>query len=856
MKIRGLISDTLRGRIWPYLLLAALVMLFLWDSLFAGKVLCMRDTFCDFVPWRTFSRQAVRAGVIPLWNHYSHSGQPFVAEPQTAFFYPLNVLFYVLPVTFALKLSFALHLFIAAASSYGLMRHWKVNAAGALLTAVSFTFSTYLIAQMEFLSVFNTIVWMPAVLLLSSVLISRWHNSEREKLVYKVGHILPVIAAMAAVLATQFLAGNIQPFFYSLLLAFAYLTVRCATLRSIKLLMNMVVIFGLAGFLALCLSMVQFLLTWELIPYSIRGENFDPELNMASVHPRMLISWFLPFFAGRPGYNDSWWGMNNDPQTNMTMFEFWLGTGYIGIAPLILVSMVLLHLWRRRQQITEPHRFLVVFFIAAALVGLIVAMGKYTPVYEFIYNRIPGFNRFRWPAKMLQIVVLATSILAGFGLHAITDSHQQPDLRRLNRYKIVWLVWLTVLIVMAAAYLAAGRSPNFYTWLTGGAFKHLPQRPQRLAGLVGDYKLAIIFFAASLVSIGIVLRNQKRPSAKAAAIILVAYANLFLIGRQVHFITDDKIYEERPQEILERIDYNEPVRIADNFEYSGQQMLYGVSDQKLYEFAKQVDIGETLLPYQVFKTRGGGALKMERYVELSDKLYILKPDDKRWQRAADLLNIRYLIYGPAMKDIVRGLEPAKYGTFENQTCLPRAMVVEHWNVIPDDNEAIGILISPYYEPRQSAIIDGLPTGQAIQIPSAPPAQKTFGSSYKDYGIDSICYDWNKVRIKANAKKQSLLVLNDTWYPGWKAFVDGKEQTIVRANAVFRGVFLEPGQHDILFVYEPWQFKAGAAISIGTLLILFISGYLGHRFTAAKSRIQEQLNEKSNLNKGFKRNNGV
>jgi uncharacterized membrane protein YfhO len=65
-------------------------------------------------------------------------------------------------------------------------------------------------------------------------------------------------------------------------------------------------------------------------------------------------------------------------------------------------------------------------------------------------------------------------------------------------------------------------------------------------------------------------------------------------------------------------------------------------------------------------------------------------------------------------------------------------------------------------------------------------------------------------------------------------VDGKEQTIVRANAVFRGVFLGPGQHDILFVYEPWRFKAGAAISIGTLLVLFISGYLGYRFTTAKN----------------------
>jgi hypothetical protein len=471
-------------------------------------------------------------------------------------------------------------------------------------------------------------------------------------------------------------------------------------------------------------------------------------------------------------------------------------------------------------------------------------MGKYTPVYEFLYNHIAGFNRFRWPSRALQIVVMATSILAGLGLHTITDSHQPPALRWLNRYKILWLVWLTVLIVMTGAYLAAGRSPDFYTRLTGGAFEHYPEKPQRLEGLVNDYKLAIIFFVMSLVSIAVVLRNRSRPSAKAAAIILITYVNLFLIGRQIHFIAADNIYEERPQTTLDKISFNEPVRIASGFEFLGQQVFYGVSDENLYRFAKEVGVGETLLPYHIFKTRGGGSFKISRYKKLSDGLYVLKQNDKQWQRVADLLNVRYTICGSPMKDIVFGFEPAKYSISENQDCLPRAMVVEQWDVVPNDKDAVRKLMLPSYEPRQSAIVDRLPAGQTILAPSAPPAQKTFGSSYKDYGIDSIDYDWNRVRIKANAKKQSLLVLNDTWYPGWKAFVDGKSEPIVRANSVFRGVFLEPGRHDILFVYEPWQFKAGAAISIGTLLILLISGYAGYRFTTTKYRAREQLNEKT------------
>ena len=134
---------TFNNRFWPVLLLAGLVVLFFWDSFFAGKALFIRDMFFDGFRWRQFATEAFWDGAIPLWNPRSNYGQPFVANPQSAVFYPLHWIFFLFPPVFALKLSLAIHLFIAAVSMYGLMRHWRVNPEPALLSAISIVFSAY-----------------------------------------------------------------------------------------------------------------------------------------------------------------------------------------------------------------------------------------------------------------------------------------------------------------------------------------------------------------------------------------------------------------------------------------------------------------------------------------------------------------------------------------------------------------------------------------------------------------------------------------------------------------------------------------------------------------------------------------
>jgi uncharacterized membrane protein YfhO len=66
------------------------------------------------------------------------------------------------------------------------------------------------------------------------------------------------------------------------------------------------------------------------------------------------------------------------------------------------------------------------------------------------------------------------------------------------------------------------------------------------------------------------------------------------------------------------------------------------------------------------------------------------------------------------------------------------------------------------------------------------------------------------------------VLADSFYPGWKAYVDGKETAILKANHFFRALSLSQGQHMVEFKYEPLSFRIGLIVSLLTALCIVLA----------------------------------
>ena len=71
------------------------------------------------------------------------------------------------------------------------------------------------------------------------------------------------------------------------------------------------------------------------------------------------------------------------------------------------------------------------------------------------------------------------------------------------------------------------------------------------------------------------------------------------------------------------------------------------------------------------------------------------------------------------------------------------------------------------------------------------------------------------------QEDGILVLADSYYPGWEVYVDGQKTSILPANINQRAIILSKGEHSVKFVFQPISFKLGAIISIFSTITLFM-----------------------------------
>lgn len=149
--------------------------------------------------------------------------------------------------------------------------------------------------------------------------------------------------------------------------------------------------------------------------------------------------------------------------------------------------------------------------------------------------------------------------------------------------------------------------------------------------------------------------------------------------------------------------------------------------------------------------------------------------------------------------------------WENRDALPRAFVT-HQAIVQDDDAAFARMHAPAFRPDCEVLLADAPVeaqSNDALANCAPPG-----------AVGITRYQPERVEITATTDQPGYLVLTDSWYPGWNAFVDGQPAPIYRADVLFRAVAIEPGTHNIVFEYCPSSFTLGAAISGMSLLIVF------------------------------------
>ena len=146
----------------------------------------------------------------------------------------------------------------------------------------------------------------------------------------------------------------------------------------------------------------------------------------------------------------------------------------------------------------------------------------------------------------------------------------------------------------------------------------------------------------------------------------------------------------------------------------------------------------------------------------------------------------------------------------------RGWLVRDFRVM--DSKAILSTISRNdFYPGQMVLLEEEPKirGQSLRAfdPKTSSERKSSQNSSSLEGtVDVLSESNNRLYLSVDAKEDSLLVLNDTYFSGWKVYVDGHEEKIYRADYAFRAVPIDAGAHQVLFVYDPLSFKLGAVMT--------------------------------------------
>ncbi|MFQ5873742.1 MAG: YfhO family protein, partial [Dehalococcoidia bacterium] len=505
--------------------------------------------------------------------------------------------------------------------------------------------------------------------------------------------------------------------------------------------------------------------SYEMAKFTIRAQIGYEEASQYSLPPTALIGLLIPGFFGRGPAN--YWG----PWPRVEV-------GYIGILPLVLALLAIL---LRRDR-------LVAFLLGLALISLLLAMGNYTILHGWLYRFVPGFGSLRAPARFVYLFDFALATLAAFGLDALLrplSIAKRATLHRLLRLSL-WAFILTALLTLPLSYLNILKSRGLEREALG-----------RMVAANNGLVFFLIMLAGSLALI--YARRHRWASPQAIGLLAVALIALDLFSMGAY----TEIERRDPT-----ANFHHPAAIA-----------FLKADQSYYRIDTRTEVWDVWQP------------NLSLIQDIFDVWGIYNPsvlDDyhRYWEGLGsrstplyDFLNAKYIV---GHKDVP--LDWEKYvlafdgdpqvNIYRNIEVLPRAFIVHRAQVVPDHEMAFAAIHQPGFDPAEAVVVEG---GRELAGP--PQAEDA---------VEIIRYSPNEIELEAITPAEGYLVLSEVYYPGWKAFVDGREEKVLRANFAFRTIYLQPGSHRVRLVFDPLSWRVGLGISFATWLGLAGWGAWGLR----------------------------
>ena len=744
--------------------------LFLWAStialavllpaallLVSGYTLIWRDTSRLFQPIRHLVVESLQNHQLPLWNPYEALGIPLFAQMLHGVLHPVSVIGAFLFPHADMDIFILIYLVLAALGSALLARILGASLSSSAIAGIGYGLSGYVLGMasiMQYLCAAATAPW--------AIIGLRMAGEKRR------GGIVAAAAGTAVLL----FAGDPQ---------WAIIAILIGTVIAIEAGGKRGFLYALLGLaIGAAIAGIQLIPTMAYFQETSRAVELDSLARKQwALAPWRIIELLVPGFFGSPdGLMGEWpvymWlgGI-----TNSVMKMPFAPSVYVGSCLLILAAAGIVH-----SRVTR-----ILGITALALLWL--ALGANAGA-EQLMHLVPVWGKFRYWEKIVGPLTFSLSLLAAFGADRLS-----------NRPTRFWMMLSGAagLVSLLLALLLANWQNADTLFTDSVARQAAPYARDNLK--IGLLHAGIILLALSGILAGATRWARFRTLFPLAAAGLVFLQSSFAAPFAMHSGMRN-IRDERPLSQLKNAgeltriatplqnEYISPYALNDYDAEISYQSQMGVASYNVPSHIDQLDTytGFRSRPFDVLMGAFSDRLALQSMPVLRryavTHLFISNPSTaEEWL---------------AREGAVKVLENSAWG-FAGWKLphRPWATFAEQIVRVPDEKAALDTLLETLRRGEQTVILEK----------GADPKELSAGQVLNSVRTS----DW--LAIEATSQKDGVLVVNDSYWPGWKATIDGKEVPIWLADCIVRAVPWPAGHHLLEMKYEPLEVRIGWVVSI-------------------------------------------
>jgi len=446
--------------------------------------------------------------------------------------------------------------------------------------------------------------------------------------------------------------------------------------------------------------------------------------------------------------------------------NFWELTGYVGILPIFFSLLAFI---TKRDKLT-------IFFTSLTIFSILYSFGKFNPLFKVV-EFIPILNSFRIPARFLLFFVFSISVLASIGLNRfLAAPHTAKSLIKIIFIGSIFIVGILILSIIFKENILAFAEALAKNRLTEAALidpisptiKSLLEKDgikyfttRIYSHILGNLMILTISLISIVFVYHLLSKNIIKKNPAVLFIIMILVLDLFSFG--LKYISTKQISLEVTLGLPED---------TSSYRILSLPEIYLIDQAELTKSGIQ-------------RFDGYYVAKLSYYNEFFEIA-------KERSTLLQIGNVKYIY--------------ANNGTSKYQDSLPRAFFVYGGKVTTNGNH-FEIMKQPDFDPTKILLIGD----SVVEIKKIDPLKIT------DYGPNSL-------EIEVNNTDKGVLVLLDTWYPGWKAYTGSKEIPIKRAYYIMRGVEITNSIGNIRFNFEPGLLPLGTIITTIAILASIIIAY--------------------------------